>query len=181
MEERSSVVRGSGQRGDILHRADLIVGQGNADEGGIRPRVCRQRLRGHAAMRVHWDLRNGDPAVSQGTGRAQHGVMLDGAHGGMPATALPCDSRDGQIVGLRAARSKDDFMRLRTEGVRDPSPRAVQLGAGAAPRRMNTRRIAEGSGQDLVHRPPNVRIQRRGGRVVQVDAIAQGVRHQASG
>ena len=64
MEERSSVVHGSGQRGDILHRADLIVGEGDADEGGIRPRVLRQRLRRYAAMRVHWDLRNVDAAVS---------------------------------------------------------------------------------------------------------------------
>jgi hypothetical protein len=105
-------------------------------------------------------------------GRVQDGRMFDAADDEVVAAPLrgPAGPFDSEIGGFRAVGGKDDFFgRL---GVNE----AGGLGAGnlqcvARAQTVLVRRggIAEGPGQEWLHRLQRLRQQRRGGLMVEID------------
>jgi len=74
------------------------------------------------------------------------------------------------IVGLSAARSEYDFADLATDQFRDLIPGALDRIARSQSRPMAAGGIAEFASQKRLHRADNLRRQRSGGVMVEVNA-----------
>ena len=120
-----------GQPGDRLHRAHLIVGVHDADQGGFRPEHGGEGLLGDAAVGVHRHHVDGEAVHPlQVAGGLLHGGMFDGAdhHPVQPRVRGPPGQRnalDGEVVRLRAAGGEDHLARAAAQrlGRCCPAPR----------------------------------------------------------
>ena len=107
---------------------------------------------------------------------SQDGRMLDGAGDQMGAgkSGRQQHALQGQVVGLGAAAGEDDFAGLGAEQVGHLCPRPIHRLAGLPPLGVEARRIAPKLVEIRPHGLQHPRIGRRGGGVVEVDALRHG-------
>jgi hypothetical protein len=75
------------------------------------------------------------------------------------------------IIRFRAAAGENDFLRARADQGRNLLPRRFDRGASPLPESVNRGSVSEFSGKKWEHRVEHVRLNRRGGIVIQIDAI----------
>ena len=121
-------VRGLRQRGDVAHRADLVVGPHHARDRDV-PTVAErlgQRLRGDGAGRLDRDPGDvGAVVLGQPLHAVEHGVVLGGADDDAAALrvgvpARPEQALDGEVVALGTAAGEQHLRRARAECLGQP-------------------------------------------------------------
>jgi hypothetical protein len=150
-------------RGEVGHRADLVVDGHHAHDGDVVSERRAQRREVDATRRVDRD--DGATGALDGV---QHGVVLGGRADGAP-TAAGDRTGDRRVVGLRAAPREDDLPGPAADdrgdvvaGLVDSAPRVT----GEAVRSAG---VGEALGEERQHRRDRVLAHRRRRRVVEVD------------
>ena len=135
-------------------------------------RARAQVVRADEAFAIDGQVGGLEALALQLLDRVQHGVVLDG--GRDQVAAAPDRSEGGaadrQVVGLAAAGGEDDVVGARVEHGGDVAPGAVERFAGLAPLEVDAGRVAPDAFERRAHRLEDARVQRRRGRVVQVDS-----------
>jgi hypothetical protein len=163
--------------GDGLDGADFVVGEMDGDEHGLRPERAAHVLDADEAVVVDGQARHLPVAPLQRVADAAHGGVLD-VRGDEVAAAVGvglADAADGEVVGLGAAREKDQFVRPRVNQGRDLAPRAVDGRPRLLPEEVDARRVAEPFGQVRQHRLDDPPVDRRRRAVIHVNS-AEGHR-----
>lgn len=148
---------------------DGVVGQSGADVGGV-----------DEAFFVDAELGRGEALFLEELDGVQHGRMLDGAGDDVVAAGLLGVSRafDGEVDGFGAAGGKDDF--LGRFGVEEGGNLLAGFGDGIADAEsglVKRGRAGEVFGKKWAHRLEDLREDRGGGVVVEIDlAHARNIR-----
>ena len=128
MEKHPGGAADGRQLGDGLDGADLVVGEHDADQRGVRPEGGLQLGGADKAVLVHVQESDLEALGLQGAQGVQDGVMLEfGGNKMLFALARPGPRRaaQGLVVGLAAAGGEDQLARLGVQAAGD-------LGAGLA-------------------------------------------------
>ena len=169
---RVARVHAAADLGDVVDRADLVVGVHHGDEHGV---VAHGRLdRGGvgAALGVDADDRQLRALALELLGAVEHGVVLDGGGDEVPAARAPRAERPAQreAVRLRPARGEHNLPGARPQPGRDHRPRLVERLPRPLRLHIDRGRVMPALLEPRPHRLDHGRVGRRGGGVVQVDA-----------
>jgi len=99
------------ERGHICDHADLVVDLHEADEHGVRAQRAGQHLRRNAPGAIRRQIRHRVAFLFQVPAGIEHRAMLDAGGDDVTAAAgiAAGNAQDCKVIGLRAARGKDDF------------------------------------------------------------------------
>ena len=157
---------------DVLHHADFIVDHHHRHQDGVRAQRRLEGVQADQTVFLHVEVRHLETLALEFAAGVQHRLVL-GLDRDDVLAALGVEIRralDGQVVGLGGAGGPDDFARI---GVDQPG----DLGAGVfhglfglpAEGVAARGRVAEMLIQPGHHLVDHARVDRRGGRVVQID------------
>src|SRR5581483_11253877 len=120
---------------------------------------------------------------SQAVAGMQHGMVLHCGRDQMPAARFQQSggAEDREIDAFRAAAGKDDFGGFATEHGTGSFAGFIQPGAGFPAHMMNGGRIAPDVAEKRQHRLPHLRIERRGGVVIEINGSRHWSREPGGG
>jgi hypothetical protein len=171
VESRPDLVRDRGERADVLHRADLVVGVGDRDERGVRSERGAQGVRRHGAVRLDREHRHREAVEAcQVPAALEDGLVLDRTRDDVASAG--CGERDALDRGVRplgAAAGEHDLTRTAPERSGDDGPRRRQAPGGGVPDAVGRGRVAERPGQVRPHRLEDLAADGCGGGAVQVE------------
>ena len=165
-----------GERADVLHRADLVVGPHHRHEGdGVGVGLDRGAHRRGLDDPLGRALEPGDLGTLVGdeeVDAVEDGVVLgradEQAHaGGVAVAARPVGALDREVVGLRAARGEDDLGGTGAEAAGDLLARLLDGASGGSTGAVQGGGVAHDR-ELLRHRREGGREHRRRRRVVEV-------------
>ena len=171
MEINPSFAGDGADFGNRLHRADFIVGKHNADQNRIRTNRRFQSFHIHPAKFINRQDCQVEPFFLQRLARLQHRVVLDRRSDDVLAavTIGVGDSFDGNVIALRAAGSKENLVRLRTNQLCHLFAGNVNRFPRLSAKSMNTARIAECVRHIFEHSRCNILVGLRCRRVVKIN------------
>ena len=172
MKKNAASAAERGDFADRLERAGLVVCRHDGNERGLRREGGGELVEVDAPERIDRQPRHAEAFLFlQMLERLEHRVVLGGAGDEMFAArrVRPCQADDREVVRLRAAAGEDDFMGLRAEQRGQPVARIVDRRPRLAPRGVDARGVAKVPLQIRPHRVENLRRERGGGVVVEVD------------
>src|SRR5882724_3786359 len=157
-----------------LNRADLVVGRHDGDKDGVWAQGFFQRIRPDDAFPIHWKYRKLEPFFpGQVFTAMKHSMMFYCASDKVASLWFeqPRGSEDCQVRALRATAGKDNFTRFAAQEGCRAVPRIIKDGTGLSSDMMDTRRVAPNLAQIWQHSLSNLRVQRRGRVVVEIDGV----------
>ena len=162
--------------GHGLDRADLIVGEHDADEARVGPDRGRDRGRLDDAARIDRYVGDVDAEVLlQIARRPQHRAVLDGRRDEVPL--VPSRQRhplERQVVGLRATAGEDDLVVVAVERPRHPGPGCLERLGGTPAGPVEVRGIPELLAQVRLHRLQHYGVHGGRRRIVEIDGPGGG-------
>ena len=163
----------------MLYGSNFVIHGHDRHDKHILVERVEQRLHVYKAFPVHGDMLHGEshPFLDR-PACGKHGFMLDGAQ--KHATALsPCGAagqpKQRHVVGFGGPRRENNFARIRANQPGQLLRRLVDgLGRLPAEHMIRRMRIAERLRKPGLHGGQNIRVDRRGGLMIQVDGIGDG-------
>jgi hypothetical protein len=178
-QNRSPLLAKFGGGFDRLNDPRLVVGPHDRDQGwaavygyGFDQRVEVQdaaTIDGHDADVVRLML--------QHLGGRDHGLVLDARPHDATRTITARETEDSQVVGFASRPGEDHPIAGRAQQFEHAGSTLFYRGPGGPTVRVHAGRVAELLLEIRRHRCPDLWAQRRGGRVVEVDALVRH-RHQ---
>ncbi len=156
-----------------LNRSHLVIGVHDRDEDRLRRQDLFERFQVDQPRPVHG---NGAHSESHGLKMPADlcdGRMLDGGGDNMAPVIPPGESGalDGMVVGFRSAAGENNFDGIAIEKIGRLAPGLFDGLSGFDAVSMGTGRISKVIGEERPHGLVDVRIDGRGGVVIQVDGF----------
>ena len=164
-----------------LHRAKFVVRVHDRDEHGFRSNRSPQLLKINQAVRIHWQVGEGDAGLafySLGTflfeclAGVQDSFVLYLCRDHMRGSAgtWSRDTKDSVIVGFSAATCEHNFLSARANERSNLFACGFNGRTGTLTRRVDRSSVAEIVRKIWEHRVKDLRVDRSGGVVIEVDA-----------
>ena len=182
VEGDARLVGGRRQLANRLDGADLVVGEHDGGQDGVRADGRLEVLNAHESVLVHGKIGHLEALALQRLAGVKHRVVLDGARDDVaPLGGVgPGEALEGPVVRFGAAAREEDFARRRA----DEAGQALAGGShgvgGLLAQGVNGGRIAEMLGEVGGHGLHHFGANGRRGRMVKVD-LPHGAPASASG
>ena len=182
VEGDARLVGGRRQLANRLDGADLVVGEHDGGQDGVRADGRLEVLNAHESVLVHGKIGHLEALALQRLAGVKHRVVLDGARDDVaPLGGVgPSEALEGPVVRFGAAAREEDFARRRA----DEAGQALAGGShgvgGLLAQGVNGGRIAEMLGEVGGHGLHHFGANGRRGRMVKVD-LPHGAPASASG
>ena len=151
VEGHPALTREPTHRAHGLERPDLAVRGHDRDEGGVVAQRPRHRLRVHAAVGIHTDVRDVPAALLEVPARVEDRDVLDRGGHEVAAPGALGHAADREVVRLGRARGEDHASRRRADQPGDLRARAVERGARLQTERVECRRVADAAFEEGAH------------------------------
>ena len=171
VEDDARLVGGRRQLANRLDGADLVVGEHDGGQDGVRADGRLEVLNAHESVLVHGKIGHLEALALQRLAGVKHRVVLDGARDDVaPLGGVgPGEALEGPVVRFGAAAREEDFARRRA----DEAGQALAGGShgvgGLLAQGVNGGRIAEMLGEVGGHGLHHFGANGRRGRMVKVD------------
>lgn len=153
-----------------FHRSDLVIHMHHGDQDRVRPQRLPEFLQINHAPAIHPEPGNLESLLLQIAHGILHRRVLDGCGNQMSATAPVCHgtAHQRQIVCLRAAGGKENFLLLRLQRRGDLFPGIPNILLRCHPTAVKGRGISEILPQNLHHQIRRCRRTAGGGGIVKI-------------
>jgi hypothetical protein len=167
---RAATARDLGHR---LQRAELVVGEHQADQSRVVPQRPLDRVGGHHPVGVRRHARDRHPHGLEPQRGLADRRMLERRENQMAAVSGPAgDVEENRVVRLGAGPGEHHLGGLSTEQIGDARARPLDRFARRLAEGVGRGRVAEGLAEPGQHGLAHPRIERRGGVVVEIDGTA---------
>ncbi len=172
MEQPALLMDDIGDLADRLDHAGLVIREHDGDKG----RGFRRRQRRPQHINIENAVRRDRQAHRAFTGGGQHRIMFSRRDEQRPVRRR----RESEIIRLRPAGGEDDFRRFAVDKIGKGGARLFHSTPRRSPRLMHRGRIAARR-HHRRHRLHHLRVDRRGGVIVEIDGFAHGGYLSAAG